>query len=75
MTNDHAHVYTLTVRGIRRGFSTASECSKWYSELRAASGEGASTWPPVKLFRDKKLIGRISYNGRIWNLSDQPYEE
>jgi len=41
--------------------TTASEASKIYSELRDASGEGASTW------RDGSWNGhRISYNGKVW---------
>jgi hypothetical protein len=38
-----------------------AEASRVYSQLRDASGEGASTWP------DGKVDGyRISYNGRVW---------
>lgn len=38
-----------------------------YSEHRDASGEGASTFPPGRVFDESgRPIARISYNGRVW---------
>ena len=40
---------------------TAKAASKIYSELRDASGEGASTFP-----EGRWKGNRISYNGKVW---------
>lgn len=63
----------LTVIIPRRPKMTASDladASAKYSEVRDASGEGASTFYDGVVMQDGKPVARISYNGRIWPLED-----
>ncbi len=57
--------FSFKLRGetIRR--ETLADLSGAYCEMRDASGEGASTFP-TPLVRHLGVIGRLSYNGRIW---------
>ena len=45
-------------------FAGASEI---YARLRDESGEGGSTFPAPKLMQGGKVIGRLSYNARVWD--------
>lgn len=41
--------------------------SDLYCEERDASGEGASTFPPGRVFdTEGRKVAKISYNGRVW---------
>ncbi len=65
---DSTEQYYATIRGERRQGSLKwlSEC---YCEIRDESGEGCSTFRPVNVYKagTTKIIGHISYNGRIWD--------
>jgi hypothetical protein len=43
-----------------------AEASAKYSDIRDASGEGASTFSFGKIYDGRKCVGHVSYNGRIW---------
>ncbi len=60
--------YFFQMRGKRHEAESLAEISAIYSGLRDASKEGNSTFPSVTLRSTgpKKLVGHISYNGRIW---------
>lgn len=45
-----------------------AEASGIFAKARAASGEGASTFPDGKLIaQDGETVAWISYNGRVWS--------
>lgn len=46
---------------------TLAEASRRYCERRDQTGLGASTFPEATLLHEGVIIGRISYNGRIWH--------
>lgn len=46
---------------------TLADASRHYCERRDQTGLGASTFPEATLIREGVIIGRISYNGRIWH--------
>ncbi|BCH33196.1 hypothetical protein MesoLjLc_51260 [Mesorhizobium sp. L-8-10] len=62
--------YTLVIRKSRIPVATLADASRIYSERRDASGLGASRWPEGQVFEGDRLIGRVSYNGRIWSPGD-----
>lgn len=69
--------YVFRIRTDIHGAETCEEARNLFNTLRDESGEGASTWPSPPLYRDGKIIGWFSYNGRIWankeyNHNDQP---
>ena len=43
-----------------------AEASRVYSDMRDASGLGASRFRDGKIVEGRKTIGRVSYNGRVW---------
>lgn len=43
-----------------------AEASRRYSDRRELTGLGASMFPDATLLVEHLLVGRISYNGRIW---------
>lgn len=45
---------------------TLEHASRGYCERRDQTGLGASDFPEGELMRDGVIVGRISYNGRIW---------
>lgn len=45
---------------------TLADASRRYCERRDQTGLGASTFPEATLIREGIVVGRISYNGRIW---------
>jgi hypothetical protein len=45
---------------------TLEHASRRYCERRDQTGLGASDFPEGELMRDGVIVGRISYNGRIW---------
>lgn len=46
---------------------TLEHASRGYCERRDKTGLGASAFPEAELMRDGVIVGRISYNGRIWH--------
>ena len=46
---------------------TLAEASRRYCERRDQTDLGASAFPEAELIREGIVVGRISYNGRIWN--------
>lgn len=58
--------YSFKLRGHVFIASTLAEVSTMYSRERDASGEGMSTFPTANVIREGKVIGYVSYNGRIW---------
>lgn len=46
---------------------TLAEASRRYCERRDRTGLGASAFPDATLIREGIVVGRISYNGRIWH--------
>ncbi|WP_234831934.1 hypothetical protein [Sphingobium yanoikuyae] len=46
---------------------TLEQASRGYCERRDQTGLGASAFPEAELMRDGVIVGRISYNGRIWH--------
>jgi hypothetical protein len=61
--------YQATIRNVVYGADSLKLLSEIYCRVRDASGEGCSTFRPVNVREAGKLIGHISYNGRVW---DQP---
>jgi hypothetical protein len=61
--------YTAKIRGNIIVSDELSVISKAYCRIRDESGEGGSTFRPVNVKQDGKVIGSISYNGRIWSQS------
>ncbi len=60
--------YTAKIRGSIVISDELSVISKVYCRIRDESGEGCSTFRDVLVRREGGgVIGRISYNGRIWN--------
>ena len=61
---DH-HMISFKIRG--RAFTAGSlkEASEIYCRERDESCEGASTFPMPTIIEDGKVVGRLSYNGRI----------
>ena len=45
---------------------TLADASRRYCERRDQTGLGASAFPEAELMLDGVVVGRISYNGRIW---------
>lgn len=45
-----------------------TEASKKYQEFRDENNLGSSRLEFGRVLEDEKLIARISYNGRVWNL-------
>lgn len=58
--------YTFKIRCRAFVAATLAEVSETYNRERDISGEGASTFPTASVVREGKVIGRLSYNGRIW---------
>ena len=58
---------TFTLWGITHSAASLADASRMFSVLRDQSGEGASTFPSPRI-KDAfgKIVGRFSYNGRIW---------
>lgn len=53
--------------------TSVCEAQEVYCKLREDSGEGASTFSPGEVYATpKKLVARISYNGRVWDASGNP---
>lgn len=46
--------------------ASLAEASAIYSAARDRSGKGASGWPDGAVLEGDKVIGRVSYNGRVW---------
>jgi len=64
-------VFTATIHGNLIGYATLADLSAAYERARDASGEGASTFGSAKVFDSHgRQIGRISYNGRVWDNAD-----
>jgi hypothetical protein len=64
----------LEVKWGRQRFPVASIAdaqSKW-DLFRECSEAGVSEIGGAKIYRDGKVIGSISYNGRAWDNNDQP---
>ena len=68
MMTETTKQYYATIRGERRQ-GTLKWLSECYCEIRDESGEGCSTFRPVNVYEagTTKIIGSISYNGRIWD--------
>lgn len=64
-----AFKYSMVIRRVDYGADTLSELSAIYCRARDATEEGCSTFRPVNVREGEKIIGHISYNGRIWNKS------
>lgn len=59
--------YLLTIRGRHsQAVSTLRDASEAYAKVRDDSGEGASTFPEGVVRAGRLAIGRVSYNGRVW---------
>ena len=58
--------FTFRIRTDIHGAETFEEARHLFNNLRDESNEGASTWPSPPLYRDGKIIGWFSYNGRVW---------
>jgi hypothetical protein len=58
---------TLNI-GRRASFPVASfeEASAIYDRERAASYEGASTFPDGTITKGRRKVARVSYNARVW---------
>lgn len=56
----------LSYRNRRVPVASLAEASAIYSAARDRSGKGASGWPDGAVLEDNKVIGRVSYNGRVW---------
>lgn len=46
--------------------SSAADLAKAQQKYTAAYGLGGGNWPHTKVYVNKKHVGHISYNGRIW---------
>lgn len=69
--------YTITIRGEQHHGEgpDAFQClSETYCRLRDKSGEGASTFPSPNVRRGGKIVGHISYNGRVWQGSERDFD-
>lgn len=53
-----------------RPVDSFEEASRVFSELRDASGEGASTWPDGFVNDYGLNVARLSYNGKVWEPGD-----
>lgn len=59
---------TMTLKIGRRAtlpVASYAEASNAYAAQRDASGEGFSTFPFGKLYKGKKQIGYVTYNGKV----------
>ncbi len=68
LNNDAALLepFTFLIRGKIYGAASFDEARHLFNNLRDESGEGASTWITPALYREGKVIGWFSYNGRVW---------
>ncbi len=57
-------------RNTYRSVRSMAEASALFSAARDASGEGQSTWQDGYVVGRTGVVGRISYNGRIWPIED-----
>jgi hypothetical protein len=62
-------MWFFNLRGQMVEAATLADLSRAYSRIRDASGEGMRTFPTpaVRVGGSNQIIGRFSYNGRIWN--------
>lgn len=58
--------YVMRVRHHIRMVHSLKEASEAYVTLRDESDEGMRTWPQGDVLLDGITVGRISYNGRVW---------
>ena len=63
--------FTFKLRNETYTASTLAKLSEIYCSVRDASGEGYSTFPTPSIRDGKSIVGKFSYNGRIW--SDMEY--
>lgn len=61
--------YTIIIRRTKFEAESLKEISEIFSRERDASGEGASTFPSPYVRLNGKMVGHISYNGRIWDIA------
>ncbi len=60
--------FYTTIRSRRYQAATLRELSEAYCKVRDESGEGGSTFRSVNVFaKGGKIVGHISYNGRVWD--------
>lgn len=65
--NAPAEVIFLQLGHTRYEVASLQQASEMFCAARDRSGEGASNTPtPTIVTADGRVIGRISYNGRIW---------
>jgi hypothetical protein len=58
--------YKFRVNRMAFECETIKECSETYSNVRDGLDLGASRLNAAALFQDGKVVGHISYNGRVW---------
>ncbi len=58
--------YKFRVNRMAFECGSLQECSETYSNVRDGLGLGASRLSAAALFQDGKVVGHISYNGRVW---------
>jgi hypothetical protein len=58
--------YKFRVNRMAFECATIKECSETYSNVRDGLGLGASRLSAAALFQGGKVVGHISYNGRVW---------
>ena len=58
--------FSFKLRGEVHGAASVAEASQLYGRLRDESGEGCSTFPTPALRGPQGMLGKFSYNGRVW---------
>ncbi len=58
--------FCAKIRSVTHKAETLKELSEAYCRVRDDSGEGMSTFRNAIVKQNGKVVGYISYNGRIW---------
>ncbi len=67
--------FSFKLHGTNYTADTLKELSEIYGGLRDESDEGSSTFPSPKVRESNKVIGHISYNGRVWRVGADGCDE
>lgn len=71
-----ASIIYLTVGSRRWPVASAEDASRKFLAVVACAGTGASRTPtPLIIGSDGRLIGHISYNGRVWAGDPRAWDE
>lgn len=61
---------TMRIKAFRHSVDSYKDASRAVRHFVETNNLGGGNWTGGRIFDDGRLVGRVSYNGRVWDLND-----